>query len=185
MKGDRFYRSRKSSSGLKYTPSKMGKPPSHKVKNGRANPTGIPYLYLASNIGTAISEIRPTIKEEITVGVFKVVEPLSVIKLHAISPFDFRGSEDFEVLINNIGYLKRRGRDLSKPVNPKAADLEYLPTQYLCEFIKSSGWDGVSYQSSLADGYNLAIFSDDKLKCIKTNLYEINRTEICYNKTSK
>lgn len=90
-------------------------------------------------------------------------EALSIIKLNDISPFEFCDSEDFEILVNKIGYLKKLGQDESKPINRDAADLEYLPTQYLCEFIKSSGWDGVAYQSSLAEGYNIAIYSDDKL----------------------
>lgn len=163
----------------------MGKPPENKAKNGRANPVGIPYLYLASSLQTAIAEIRPTINDFVTVGRFKFLSAISVIDLQDVSPFQFSESEDFEILVNKIGYLKKLGQDLSKPINPKDSELQYLPTQYLCEFIKKSGWDGVAFKSSLSDEHNLTIFSDGKCKCTKTELYKIGKSKISYQKYGK
>lgn len=179
-----FFRSRKLIENKKYPPSKMGIPPAEKARNGRANPVGIPYLYLASNLETAISEIRPSLKDKVTVGRFKLLERISIIDLRNVSPFRFVEDEDFEKLFSMIGYLNKLGTDLSKPVNPKGAELEYLPTQYLCEFIKSLGFDGVAYNSSLANGHNLAIFRERKLKCTRTELYEIEKTTLLYEKCS-
>ncbi len=180
-----FFRSRKSTENQKFPPSKMGMPPAEKARNGRANPVGIPYLYIASNLETAISEIRPSLKDKVTVGRFKLLEPFSIIDLRNVSPFRFVDDEDdFEKLFSMIGYLNKLGTDLSKPVNPKAAELEYLPTQFLCEFIKSKGLDGVAYNSSLTKGYNLAIFREGKLKCTRTELYEIEKTTLLYEKCS-
>ena len=36
--------------------------------------------------------------------------------------------------------------------------IDYVPSQYLCEFIKKCGWEGVIYWSSVSDGMNLALF---------------------------
>jgi hypothetical protein len=177
-----FFRARISASAEKYTPKSMGKPPENKAKNGRANPVGIPYLYLASSLQTSIAEIRSTINDFVTVGKFKFLSPISVIDLRDVSPFQFTDSEDLEILVNKIGYLKKLGEDLSKPINQKDSELEYLPTQYLSEFIKKSGWDGVAFKSSLSDGYNLTIFSDKKCKCTKTELYKIGKSKISYQK---
>lgn len=177
-----FFRSRKSTENQKFPPSKMGMPPPDKARNGRANPVGIPYLYLASNLETAIAEIRPSLNEKVTVGRFKLLEAISIIDLRDVSPFQLVEDEDFETLFNMIGYLNKLGSDLSKPVTPKGAELEYLPTQYLCEFIKSCGWEGVAYNSSLANGYNLAIFTDGQLKCTRTELYKIEKKTLSYEK---
>jgi len=180
-----IFRARISDASKKYTPKNMGKPPENKAKSGRANPVGIPYLYLASSLQTAIAEIRPAINDFVTVGRFKFLSAISVIDLQDVSPFQFTDSEDFEILVNKIGYLKKLGEDLSKPINPKDSELQYLPTQYLCEFIKKSGWDGVAFKSSLSDGYNLTIFSDEKCKCTKTDLYRIGKSKISYQKCGK
>ncbi|MFH1683549.1 MAG: RES family NAD+ phosphorylase [Candidatus Margulisiibacteriota bacterium] len=184
-----LYRSRNSLLGEKYEPREMGKPPVKKTKSNRANPPGISYLYLANDTETALAETRPSLMDRVTIGKFLVVEEMELIDLRDISPFQFvirvspsqlAMDEDFEELVGHIDYLKMLGADLSKPVNPKEADLEYLPSQYLCEFIKNKGWDGVMYGSSLAEGYNIALFSDTKLKCVQTLLYEVNRTDFKY-----
>jgi RES domain len=47
---------------------------------------------------------------------------------------------------------------LTRPVLPQAAAIDYTPSQYLCEFIKKCGYQGVVYRSSVSDGINLALF---------------------------
>lgn len=177
-----FYRCRNTPNGVKIKPKEMGPPPREKTKNGRANPVGIPYLYVASDINTAIHESRPFINETVTIGKFKLIDAISIVDLRSISPFKFSGHEDIDELIPKIKYLRRLGLDLSKPISPKDADLDYLPTQYLCEFIKKQGWDGVAYNSGISDGYNLAIFSVEKLKCNRTSFYVIDKTTLHYKK---
>jgi hypothetical protein len=70
IKGQSFYRARISDGNCRIELNEMGMPPKEKTKNGRANPVGIPYLYLASTIKTAISEVRPDITDFVTVGEF-------------------------------------------------------------------------------------------------------------------
>jgi hypothetical protein len=48
----------------------MGAPPIHLAGHGRLNPRGIPYLYLASERLTAVSEVRPWVSCDITVAEF-------------------------------------------------------------------------------------------------------------------
>lgn len=174
----KYYRARNSHGNKKYEANEMGKPPKDKAIIGRANPVGIPYLYMATNAETAISEIRPYINDFVTVGTFEIIDELNLVDLTLFSPLRFYRNEDFENSIDKIEYLETLGSDLAKPINPKDAELEYLPTQYLCEYIKSLGWDGVVYRSSLAKGDNIAIFNDLKLQCINTELYQIKSTRI-------
>lgn len=49
------------------------RPQSDKAIEGRANPTGIPMLYLATSVETSISEVRPWIGSEISVAQFKIL----------------------------------------------------------------------------------------------------------------
>ena len=67
---------------------------------------------------------------------------------------------------------------LSKPVDRNKTSLEYLPTQYLCEFIKDQGFHGVLYNSFLGDGYNIVLFDETKVECVSTKLHEITSIRI-------
>ena len=69
--------------------------------------------------------------------------------------------------------------ELSKPLRRLDNELDYLPTQYLCEYIKHLGYDGVEYGSSLHEnGINLVIFDETKLECITTKVHEISKINI-------
>jgi hypothetical protein len=46
----------------------MGAPPFSKATDGRVNPRGISYLYMATNPQTAIAEIRPWLDAKISIG---------------------------------------------------------------------------------------------------------------------
>mgnify|MGYP003977802717 FL=1 len=75
-------------------------------------------------------------------------------------------------------FLMFLGKELSKPIIPREANLEYLPTQYLCEMIKGLNFDGIIFRSSVSEGDNYVLFSDNKLNIIKTFQYEITDTNI-------
>lgn len=52
------------------------KPLRDKASEGRANPKGIPYLYLATTKEAPMSEVRPWIGSDISVGQFKLISQL-------------------------------------------------------------------------------------------------------------
>lgn len=76
-------------------------------------------------------------------------------------------------------YLLKLGDELSRPVRKQDEHLDYLPTQFLCEYIKSKlGFDAVEYKSSMnSDGYNLAVFNDSKLECVDVKFYRVTNLE--------
>ena len=178
ISGNTFFRARISHDKKRLTPGKMGKPPKDRTKNGRANPNGISYLYLASDIDTAFWEVRPSIHDYVTIGTFKLLEDVSIIDLRFVSPFHFVLAEEFESAVKQLDYFSELSSDLSKPIDSQLSDLDYLPTQYLCEFIKNCSWEGVSYKSSFTPGYNLALFSDKKVACRKTRMYKVNQDSL-------
>ena len=57
------------------------KPVAEYAREGRANSSGIPVLYLASTEKTAISEVRPWVGSEVSVAQFRVTRQLNAIGL--------------------------------------------------------------------------------------------------------
>lgn len=172
-----LYRSRINNDNEIIDITKMGKPPEKISSAGRANPIGIPYLYTASNCNTAIAEIRPHKGDSITVATFEVIAPLVLADLRnpreTISPFGLDENGLNQIFID-LDYLCHLGEELSKPILPREANLEYLSSQYLCELIKDCGFDGVIYKSSVGNGDNYAFFNEEKLKAINTKLYIVD-----------
>lgn len=175
-----LYRARINEDDNPITIDYMGKPPAKISTAGRANPIGIPYLYTASNISTAIAEIRPHKGDGVTVAKFDILEPLKLADLRnprqSISPFALDEDELNQIFLD-LDYLCHLGEELSKPILPREAHLEYLSSQYLCELIKHCGFDGVVYKSSVGDGDNFAIFYDEKLKASEIEWCKINNVK--------
>ena len=59
--------------------SERMKPLINKAKEGRLNPTGIPYLYLNTDLKTAIAESRPRIGEYVSLGSFATQRDLRLV----------------------------------------------------------------------------------------------------------
>jgi hypothetical protein len=70
------------------------------------------------------------------------------------------------------------GEELSRPVVPRSAPVEYLPSQYLCEFIKHCGFDGVVYRSSVGPGVNVALFDANRARVGCVTPYQVDRVTV-------
>lgn len=164
----------------------MKAPPPHIATHGRANPAGIPYLYVASDRGTAISEVRPHTGSKVSVADFTISNDLRLIDLRhpirSISPFYFLSDDSDPSRVRlDIAFLKRLGDELTRPVLPESAAFQYAPSQYLCEFIKKEGYNGVIYRSSIGEGMNLALFQPEKAIPGKVEQHTVTRVRIEYN----
>jgi RES domain-containing protein len=173
----KFFRARINTSDKPFKISEMGKPKENLVSNGRANPIGIPYLYVASSIETAISEVRGHKGEVVTIAEFDLIRKLELADLrdpkNTISPFELNDDKELELIYKNMPFLTLLGNELSKPIIPREANLEYLSSQYLCELLKHIGFHGIIYKSSVSPGNNYVIFNDNRLQAIKTYQYQI------------
>ena len=161
-----WYRARLQRAHEPHAADQMGAPPKDQAAHGRANPAGIPYLYLASTETTAIAETRPHTGERATVARFAVAPNLKLVDLRSprrtVSPFILADVSQVAFLRGDVGYLEQLGEELTRPVLPHAAAIDYLPSQYLCEFVKNCDFDGVVYRSSVGDGVNLALFDPER-----------------------
>lgn len=159
---DVFYRGRIVDPGKEHQLDQLGAPPPHLASAGRANPIGIPYLYLATDEITAMCEIKPQKGAEAMVVGFRQVpgRQLRVVDLHEprakISPFKWGGA--IPDLLSTVPLIEALGHELSIPVQPTSAAIDYLASQYVCELIKKCGFSGVRYGSSLGPGANFAFF---------------------------
>jgi hypothetical protein len=177
--GKIFYRARISDSILPI--GEMGKPPAKSARPGRANPTGISYLYLSNSKGTTLYETRASLYETLTLGEFQLMQNLNVLSLRdmsSTSPLN----DDVEQLIILRPYLQKLEKELSRPIRKQDSELDYLPTQYLCELIKSVGLDAVEYKSAMnPGGFNLAVFNDDKFECRRLEFVKVDSLTYTYS----
>jgi RES domain len=162
--------------------TEMGKPPLEKSTDGRANPKGISYFYGASDEKTAIAEARPYKTEIVCVAKHKVSTKISLIDLRdpksTISPFGLDDDSLSLLYKEHMPFLEHLSDVLSKPVLPQKKEMEYLPTQYLCELIKNDNFNGIAFKSSLEKGDNFVIFDDSLLSGIKVESYIVSDTTV-------
>lgn len=158
----KWYRSRICAEDFAFKIEEMGPPPKRIASHGRANPAGIPYLYVASTPETSISEVRPHTGERACVASFGIPTGAKLVDLrnprHLVSPIELGDEDEIGKLRSEVAFLERLGEELTRPVLPQGAAIDYVPSQFLCEFIKKCGYDGVVYKSAVGDGINLALF---------------------------
>lgn len=179
-KGDSdFYRARISNE-IGYKRDEMGPPPIEKATSGRANSQGIRCLYLSNDQITTIHEIRARDFDYISIGQFRAKQELRIVdlsNLEKISPFsmDVFNAEWFSI---NMSILMKISGEIAKPLRRQDSDLDYLPSQYIADYIKSLGYDGICYRSTLKKtGVNYAIFDSKKFECVGVSLVHVNSVE--------
>lgn len=152
------------------------KPLVGQVTEGRANPKGIPYLYLASERDTALAEVQPWMGSLISVGQFKTRHQLRIVNCT-------KDREGFNVYLEGEPPPEAReeavwahiDRAFAAPVSRSDDVADYVPTQIIAELFKASGFDGIAYRSSLGGGRNIALFDLDAGELINCFLFEVKK----------
>lgn len=182
--GQKLYRSRITPIGQKKIKcGQMGCPPKELATAGRANPIGIPYLYLSDSPKTTYFEIRAVYLDKLSVGTFKIERELKLVDfIYDVNLF-FAYNDSSASLKETI--IKKKiidaiSADLSKPLRRYDSELEYVPTQLICEYCKRIvGADGISFESSLhKGGRNYVLFDDSAAKCTRVDIHEITQIDI-------
>lgn len=177
-----FYRARICQNETGFDGSKMGAPPANLATAGRANPEGISCLYLSNTEKTTLHEIRAGVYDYVTVGEFilnKDIEVVNLAEIDKISPF--WEDIDYTRLAVNIEHLRKISNEIAKPLRRHDSTLDYLPTQYVSDYIKSQNFDAIEYKSTMCqDGYNLAIFDEKLFQCNKVTVYDIKSLDYKY-----
>lgn len=178
-----FFRSRVLPSGVeKLKKKEMGCPPKDKATAGRANPLGIPYLYLCQDEVTTYYEVRALYLDRLGVAKFRAKEDLEILdftsKLSLYIAYS-NATESLSDVIARQKLLQAISRDLSKPLRRYDSEIEYVPTQLLCEICKLNGMDGIRFESSLhKGGINVVLFDASKAECVSVKNVEIGNVQI-------
>lgn len=189
-KGQVMYRARISENEKGFLPEEMSAPPAGRSSEGRANASGITCLYLANGLETSLHEVKTSLFDYVSVAEFVLKKDITVVNLRSIaeiSPF-IDGLGYLNYLINKE-FLIKLDEEMSKPLRRNDPVLEYVPTQYIVDFVKSiehndkSEYAGIEYKSTVyPDGYNLAIFDPELFECKKVDVYEITSLDYKYRK---
>lgn len=171
-----------------YPAIEMKAPPAVKATAGRANSEGISCLYLASDIKTTLYEIRAGRYDYVAVGKFVLRSNIDVVDLTNIDNISaFTGLDVTQHAINKE-HLRKINNEIAKPLRRNDPPLDYLPTQYISDFIKSieheskKEYSGIEYKSTMCNsGYNLAIFDENLFDCESVSVHHINDLEYDYS----
>ena len=182
--GQKLYRSRITPVGqkkIKY--DKMGCPPKEMATAGRANPIGIPYLYLSDSAKTTYFEVRAVYLDKLSVGTFRIERELELVDfIYDMNLFLAYndGTTSLKEIVIKKKIIDAISEDLSKPLRRYDSELEYVPTQLICEYCKRIvGADGISFESSLhKGGRNYVLFDDSSAKCVRVDSHEITKIDI-------
>jgi len=164
---------------------KRMKPLKDSACEGRANPKGIPYLYLSTDKNTSMAEVRPWIASYISVGRFKLLRDVRLINCtinNRRKPFIyFKEPPPQEREIAVWGDIDEA---FSRPVTPNDSIADYVPTQILAELFKNNGFDGIAYRSSLGKGHNIVLFDLNAADLIKCALHQAKEISFSFSQVS-
>lgn len=125
----------------------------------RASPEKISYLYVAQDEYTALSEIRPGLLSYISLAEMESVDELRVLDLWVDINSNIRPG--FEELATSF----------SAVITEKEKEIDYLPMQFVAEYIKNKGADGIRYASFQSQGgKNMVIFRKEKISFIQSKI---------------
>jgi RES domain-containing protein len=137
----------------------MGTPPPEVTPAARANRAGHPVLYMASDMQTALAEVRAWKGAPLSVAKMKLSREYRILDLideYSIdSPFFV---ESLKWVLETNRLMNRFADELSRPVMPHEAEILYRPTQNLCDLVKAAGCDGIAYPSAMGPGHNVVLF---------------------------
>jgi len=154
-KNEAFFRARKNDENIIMDNDDLKAPPADLVNSGRLNPRNIPVLYMAYEEMTAVAETRPYVGARVAIAECMTNKDLKVLDL----------TSRYNAVSKPNNFRKLLGELFSKPYGPHESEKSYIPTQYLAEFIKKSGFDGVKYSSSLHPaGDNICIFDPKSIE---------------------
>lgn len=178
-----LYRARINQKGqtTAYASDEMYAPPKDSTTSGRANPQGIPYLYLSKDYETTVYEARATFLDNISIGKFQLKDgkELTLVDFTSKqSPFD----HDIDIVSFTKARLTRDiiSQDLSEPLRRYDSELEYIPTQFICEYIRFfTKADGIQFNSSLEKGgVNIVLFDQSNIECVDVEVHQITEVKI-------
>lgn len=171
-KPDRYY--------LPFSQSEIGRPPISKASEGRLNRARVALLYLASDVNTAVAELRPHPGHLVSTSLFRLTRPLHVADFSTHDIRNFLNDDRLEILRRILSF----SAVLNLPVQPEQREL-YLLTQLFADCVRQSGFEAIAFRSSLGPGTNLASFATDAFEHIPNSEAVIEVCSLSYELKTK
>lgn len=157
-------------------------PPASVTRDLRANYRYIPYLYCANHPYTALVEVRPRLGANVSVATITTKAELTLLDF-TLKDIPKRMTDAKLNLFADLSML------YSKPVASDDDILDYIPTQFVAEYAKRLGYDGIAFRSSLTpeledqdihehtnlDRYNIVVFNYHKCEPTGSNIVNVTR----------
>lgn len=144
--------------GFNYIESK--EPPLEYTSDQRNSDKDTIALYLAENEATACAEVKPEIRQLISVAEFEAIEDFEVLDFSKrkgfsdeLVKFDEYYCTDIKTLVEKFVFL------FSKPAYSNSKE-EYKVTQKIVEHYRKKGIQGFCYQSFYTEGKNYTFFDE-------------------------
>lgn len=142
-------------------------PPPRFARAGRMNAQGISVFYGASDLETALAEIRPPVGSRVLLGRFDLVRAARLLDVEALRSVFIEGSifdPDYIGHLELAQFLGRLSERMTMPVMPDDEPKEYLITQMIADFFAQVGEppiDGMLYRSvqSAGEHQNVVMFN--------------------------
>jgi RES domain len=166
-------------------------PYTDRAKEGRVNPKGIPCLYMAGDMHTAIAECRPWIGSLVSVGTFKIARALRIVdctsdRERPPSYFSVL-TKDYEPSAEKIeeAVWAHVAHAFREPVTRDDDLADYAPTQVIAELFRREEFDGVGYRSAFGtDRFNVALFDVKAARLHGCSLHEIRGVQLDWKETA-
>lgn len=162
-----------------YSKDQSGAPPKRDAKSGRTNPEGISYLYVATDIETALKEVRAQPEEIVSVATVELLSDIFVANFTSGTSGIEAGTPKKSMWANHFALIME-----SLFQSPKDSIGGYYLCQYISEYAKVWGFSGIAYRSSFSQetfgpkGINIAIFNPENCNISSSKLYLITQMRI-------
>lgn len=139
---------------------------------GRINPSNIRYLYTTSDVETSILEVRARPGEIVSVARIELCEPAQMFDISNRWSSMWGESKTTEWFC--LFYLAL----MSLFQRPYKDTGDYYLCQYISEYLKNWGFDGIIFRSavnrvSLDSGINYTFFNYQKCKAVSSTLFHV------------
>lgn len=165
-----------------FSDKEIGAPPFDKAETGRMNRAGFSFLYLAEDVKTAITEVRPAPGDLVSVGIFAQLQSISVLDFAKLTIRDFWTTDNaLEVFTDIYGIAKYVSSHFG--TNGKH---NYLFTQLMSEELIRRGFQGIRHASSFTSKPNYVIFNPSLFTNLsdKASAVEIKDIDILFENMS-
>lgn len=146
---------------LPFSGKDIDRPPLKLATEGRFNRARVSLLYLASDVQTAVAELRPHPGHLVSTAMFRLKRDLKVANFAKHDIRNFLSDSRLEDLRSILSIADV----LNVPVQPEHRVL-YAATQLFADVLRSAGFEGLTFNSTVGKGSNLTSFVGDALELV-------------------